>query len=240
MHPRRIVPVLAAILVSTSMLLSGAGPGSVSGAQAAVTCSTGQRQAFVSFHARINWQTYGEVYFGGGSPSIVNKHTIHSGPVGTAVFTFCVAKASNGTWSIKKVVTVVGGDYYNVSSNLTTSGTGFLLRPTKVTATTVQYQPVVCRYRDPIGTLVQVLNLPIPGIHYTVALGALIVGALVPSSTVCQAFSTKTLTVHFLSNGDAYADDYSATFSDKVPETAQCTGTQCFFVQQWAWSVVSP
>jgi hypothetical protein len=237
MRSRRFAAMVTAVLIASTMLVSGTGPTRIQGASAA-SCASGQRQAYVTFKSTVNWTTYGEVYFGGGAPSIVNRHTIYSGPTGNVTFTFCVAKAT--TWSIKKAPDVVASGFWGINAQLEADGTGLMLRPGKVNATSVTLQPTICR-EDGRGTaLVDLLSLPVPGVHYLLSLGVYLVGGTISSSTTCESFQTKTIPIYFESDGDTYANGFSAVYTEKFPETAGCTGSQCYFVKQYAWSVTTP
>lgn len=238
MRGRRFLAVGLALLTSTAVLLSGPGPGGIRTATAA-SCAAGQRQAYVTFKASLLWRTYGEVYYGGGSPSYVNFRTIYSGGSGNTTFTFCVAKAT--TWSIKSAPDVIAWAYYNVDANLNANGTGYLLRPGSVYATSITLQPTVCREDTRYSFLAAILGLPIPNLHYAVSVGKYLAGQAITAPTDCRNFGTQTVPIKFESDGDTYASDIVRTFYRKTQQTMCPVGaSQCYLVTEWKWTITTP
>jgi hypothetical protein len=230
MRGRRFLVVGAALLASTTVLLSGAGPSGIRTTDAA-SCLAGQRQAYVTFKASLLWRTYAEVYYGGGAPSYQNFQTIYSGPSGNTTFTFCVAKVT--TWSIKSAPDVIAWNYYHVDANLNASGTGYLLRPGAVNATSITLQPTVCREDTRYSFLAGLLGLPVPNLA----------GKAITAPTDCRNFGTQTVPIKFETDGDTYASSFTRYFNTTSPLSFGCPGlyyNSCQLITEWKWTITTP
>jgi hypothetical protein len=242
---RRLSLILAvAILAGTALAFTGAGPRTIPSAAGAV-CPVGQNQAFVTLHSRLTWLHYRETYLGGGITSISGRQTILNGvAAGRITYTFCVGFSSVTGWTIRRAPDVIEYAYYGMDSGLhVTRGTAFALRAAVVNSKSLTVEPTRCRsWAGGLEFAKFILSLPLPGLHYAVAVGKYLLGAAIPAgSTSCQAFASATVRISFNRlNGNTTAVARSATYYHTVQiKTGNCVTPpiMCWDVDEYRWSI---
>jgi hypothetical protein len=203
----------------------------------AVTCPSGQRQAFVSFHATFAEYAWTEGYDGGGQPHRLGFITVVPAGTnsGTVTYTFCDGQVS-GVWAVRSNATGVESGLNNLTKDsagkLYTSGTGYMLEDRKLGSNSAVVAAIECSKNGLPSFLKAVAGVPLIGVSTAVQIGVWIAATLLPEGGVdCgSASGDVTANLRFSSTGDAsavFAANGSSTYTDTHTKYSYVTSGPC-------------